>query len=177
MRAVLDFLARRRGPFAVASRRRGSPPCRCRRRADHFEGEEQPRLSLTPHAPLPTGSSRWFVMGAVVFRKATEPQTVKLNDAVRAALNYSAGRKPLHFVDLRHEHRVVWIDHIARASVRVSAGAAHQPSLKEPETFQQKSTLYRYATRYLLERVSWCRRDYHKTGGGDGSAEVVFSHR
>jgi len=116
-------------------------------------------------------------MGAVVFRKATEPQTVKLNDAVRAALNYSAGRKPLHFVDLRHEHRVVWIDHIARASVRVLAVAVHKPSLKEPETFQQKSTLYHYATRYLLERVSWCCRDYHKTGEGDGSAEVVFSHR
>jgi len=127
--------------------------------------------------PDGSGSSRWFVLGAVVLRKSTELATVKLNDAVRTVLKYDAKRKPLHFVDLRHEHRVVWIDHVARAPIRVLVVAVHKPSLREPERFQQKSMLYHLATRFLLERVSWCCRDHRREGEGDGSTEVVFSHR
>jgi hypothetical protein len=54
----------------------------------------------------------------------------------------------------------------------------HKPTIPEPENFQQqKYSLYRYACRLLLERVSWLCRDHHKAGQGDGRAEVIFSNR
>lgn len=121
------------------------------------------------------GSSRWFVLAAVVTRKAVDLETVKLVDALRGMLGWE--RKPLHFRKMKHEHRLPYIDLISKARVRVLAVAVHKPSLKEPETFQRKSVLYRYAARYLLERVSWCCRDHHKAGDGDGTAEIVFSNR
>jgi len=37
--------------------------------------------------------------------------------------------------------------------------------------------LYRYATRMLLERVSWLCRDHRKEGVGNGKAEIIFSNR
>lgn len=48
-----------------------------------------------------------------------------------------------------------------------------------PKKFQQeKFSLYRYATRLLLERVSWLCRDYYRPAdGGDGRAELIFSNR
>lgn len=121
------------------------------------------------------GSSRWFVLAAVVTRKATDLETVKLVDTLRATLKWD--RKPLHFRKMKHEHRLPYIDLIANAKLRVLAVAVHKPSLKEPETFQQKSVLYHYAARYLLERASWCCRDHRREGEGDGSAEIVFSNR
>lgn len=54
----------------------------------------------------------------------------------------------------------------------------HKPSIKEPEKFQSASfLLYRYASRLLLERVSWLCRDHYKEGEGDGTAEITFSNR
>ncbi len=121
------------------------------------------------------GSSRWFVLAAVVTRKAADLATVKLVDTLRGMLCWQ--RKPLHFRKMKHEHRLPYIDLIAKANVRVLAVAVHKPSLKEPETFQRKSVLYHYAARYLLERASWCCRDHHKEGEGDGTAEIIFSNR
>ena len=54
----------------------------------------------------------------------------------------------------------------------------HKPSIKEPEKFQsEKFPLYRYATRYLLERVSWFCRDQRIEGEGDCRADLIFSNR
>jgi hypothetical protein len=125
--------------------------------------------------PNQTGSSRWFVLAALVTRKAIDVESVKLVDTLRQSLNWP--RRPLHFRNMKHEHRLPYVDLIAKARVRVLAVAVHKPSLKEPETFQRKSVLYHYAARYLLERVSWCCRDYQKPGDGDGTAEIVFSNR
>lgn len=51
------------------------------------------------------GSSEWFVLSAVITRRATDLETVKLVDDVRQALG-KPDKKPLHFRDLRHEHRL-----------------------------------------------------------------------
>jgi hypothetical protein len=87
-------------------------------------------------------------------------------------------KKPLHFKDIRHEHRLLYVDSIARANLRTVSVLVHKPSLLEPEKFRERYRLYFYATRYLLERVSWYCRD-HRTGSdvGDGVADVVFSNR
>ena len=123
------------------------------------------------------GSSEWFVLAAVITRKETDLDTVKLVDAVRRKLG-KPDKKPLHFRDLKHEQRLPFIDEIARADLRTIIVLVHKPTLNEPEKFQERYRLYFYSVRYLFERISWYCRD-HKTrhDSGDGSAEIIFSNR
>lgn len=123
------------------------------------------------------GSSQWFVLSAVIVRRAEDLQTVKLVDVVRAQLR-KPPRKPLHFRRLKHEQRVPFVDRVARADLCASSVLIHKPSLSQPETFREPHGLYFYAVRYLLERTSWyCRDQRTQHDVGDGSAQVVFSHR
>lgn len=127
--------------------------------------------------PNEQGSSRWFVLSALVVRKENDLQMVKLARQARELL----GKRPkqvLHFRDLRHEHRVPLARLIGAAPVRTVSILIHKPSIAEPEVFQQQAySLYRYATRLLCERVSWLCRDHRRTGAGDGRVEMVFSNR
>jgi Protein of unknown function (DUF3800) len=67
---------------------------------------------------------------------------------------------------------------IGDAPLRHVSILIHKPSIAEPEVFpQEKFSLYRYATRLLLERVSWLCRDRALAGEGDGKAELIFSNR
>ncbi len=123
------------------------------------------------------GSSDWFVLSAVITRRATDLTTVKLVDDVRAELS-KPPHKPLHFRDLRHEHRLPYVTRIAEADLKVVSVLVHKPSLQEREKFQERYRLYFYTTRYLLERASWyCRDHRHSSDEGDGSAQIVFSNR
>ncbi len=119
------------------------------------------------------GSSAWFVVAAVIARKTTELETMKLVDRVRVKLDKKQGDQ-LHFRDLRHEHRLVLADAIAEASLRWIAVAIYKPALKSLST----DKLYFYASRYLLERVSWfCSVMRNEVREGDGSVDVIFSNR
>lgn len=123
------------------------------------------------------GSSRWFVLSAVLTRASTDLETVKLVDEVRTLLNKEP-KKPLHFRDLRHEQRVPFVGQIAKAALRVVSVLISKPDLQEPEKFEEGHRLYFYAVRYLLERVSWLCRDARRPAdAGDGTAEIVFSNR
>lgn len=125
------------------------------------------------------GSSRWFVLSGVVIEKQHDIETTKLIGAVKKLI----GRKDdaqdtLHFRKLAHQHRVPLIDAISKASLKTITVMIHKPSLVNVELFQTRNALYNYASRLLLERVSWYCRD-HKTPHtqGDGSAEIMFSNR
>lgn len=123
------------------------------------------------------GSPEWFVISAVVVKKAEDVATVKLVDDVRHRLN-KPSRIPLHFRDLKHEQRLLFIDGIAKASLKVVSILVHKPSLLEPEKYQERYRLYFNAIRYLFERASWYCREYRSAhDGGDGNAEIVFSNR
>lgn len=127
--------------------------------------------------PNEKGSSRWLVLSAVIFRKNHDLDAVRLMREVREKLGKEP-RKALHFRELRHEQRVPYIRAIGDAQLRTVSVLIHKPSIKEPEKFQSdKFRLYRYATRLLLERVSWLCRDHRKEGEGDGTAEITFSNR
>ena len=124
-----------------------------------------------------SGSSRWLVLSALVTRRETDLETVKLIDRVRAKLGRPP-RTPLHFRDLKHEQRIPYVREIAAAKVRAVSVLIHKPSIAEPEKFQsEKYLLYRYASRMLLERVSWLCRDRRMEGLGNGEAEIIFSNR
>ena len=127
--------------------------------------------------PNEQGSSRWLVLSAVVFRKANDLDAVNLMRHVRTVLN-KQHKQALHFRDLKHEHRVPYARAIGETKLRTVTVLIHKPSIKEPERFQsEKFRLYRYATRLLLERVSWLCRDHRRKDEGDGTAEIIFSNR
>ena len=122
-----------------------------------------------------SGSSEWFVLSAVLTLKAEDLETVKLVDRVRQKLK-RPDHKPLHFRDLRHEHRLPFIAEISRASLRAFTLLIHKPSLQDPEVLRQPSLLYFQATQELLEGV--CRLcEKARPRKGDGTVEIVFSTR
>ena len=124
-----------------------------------------------------SGSSRWFVLSAAVIRRANDLQLVSCLKATRSLLR-KAPKTPLHFVDLKHEQRMPYIRRVGALPIRVVSVLVYKPLIAEPEKFQNtKYLLYRYATRLLMERVSWLCRDHHKEGEGDGSCEAIFSNR
>lgn len=123
------------------------------------------------------GSSRWFVLSAVVTRKESDREIVQLVDRVRRELNKEP-RKPLHFRNMKHEHRLPYVAEIAKAKLRILTVAIHKPSIQEAERFCERYRLYYYAVRLLLERISWFCRDHRLSeDSGDGTAEVLFSNR
>lgn len=119
------------------------------------------------------GSSQWFVLSAVVTRSESDLETVKLVDEVREALRKNQ-RADLHFRDLRHEQRLPYIQRIAAARVRTVSVLVHKPSL-HADVYSAKGLLYNYATRLLLERVSWLCRDARRDDAH--RARLVFSNR
>lgn len=127
--------------------------------------------------PDGTGSSRWFVLSAAVIRRTNDLQMVSCLKTVRDILGREP-KSPLHFVDLRHEQRVPYIRKVGKLPIRTVSVLVYKPLIAEPEKFQNtKYLLYRYATRLLLERISWLVRDRRTAGEGDGFAEVIFSNR
>ncbi len=123
------------------------------------------------------GSSRWFIVSAAVFRRENDLQAVKTLKAVRELLG-KPHKYALHFKELKHDARVAYVTRIADAHFRHVSVMIHKPSLPEPERYQEGPyLLYKYATRLLLERVSWLCRDAKKADSGDGTVEAIFSDR
>lgn len=127
--------------------------------------------------PDGSGSSRWFVISALVMRLKNDAQVVSCLKDTRKLLD-KPPKHPLHFVDLKHEQRVPYARKVGELSARTVSVLIYKPSIQEPEKFQNtKYLLYRYATRLLLERVSWLCRDHRIEGEGDGSCDIIFSNR
>jgi Protein of unknown function (DUF3800) len=124
-----------------------------------------------------SGSSRWFVLSAAVIRQTDDLQMVSCLKEVRSVLKKEP-KTPLHFVDLKHEQRVPYIRRVGELPIRTVSVLVYKPLIAEPEKFQNtKYLLYRWATRLLLERVSWLVRDQRRPGEGDGFTDVIFSNR
>ncbi len=128
--------------------------------------------------PDGTGSSRWLILSAVVVRKKNGGKIVELMKQIRGVLG-AQPKQALHFVKLDHARRVAYARAIGEASfLRTVSVLIHKPSLREPEKFQsEKDLLYRYACRFVLERVSWLCEEHHVEDEGSGLAEVIFSNR
>lgn len=127
--------------------------------------------------PREQGSSRWLVLSAVVFRKSRDLEAVSTLKRVRETINKPT-KAALHFRELRHEQRIPYARAIGDAPVRTVSVAIYKPSLQSPENYQQEGhRLYRYASRLLLERVSWLCRDSRAKSDGDGTVDLVFSNR
>ena len=128
--------------------------------------------------PDGSGSSRWFVLSAVVTRRINDLQMVDCLREARKVLG-KAPKTPLHFADLRHEQRVPYIRRVGNLDIRTVNVAVYKPSIRERATFQgNKNLLYRYTTRFLVERLSWLlSRTSTGTPGQNRFTEVIFSDR
>lgn len=104
------------------------------------------------------GVSEWFALSAVIVRRTDDLKMVELTNGVKRRLGKPI-KKALHFRDLKHEHRVFFVDRIASTKLRTVSIVVHKPSITSPEAFNEKYRLYFYAVRFLCERISWYARD------------------
>lgn len=127
--------------------------------------------------PDGSGSSRWFVLSAMVVRKTNDHHIVAGAKRARQIIKYEP-KKPIHFCKLRHEQRTPVARIVGELPVRTVSILIHKPSISSPVNFQsQPYSLYRYASRLLLERISWLCKANQKQGQGDGRVELVYSNR
>jgi len=119
------------------------------------------------------GSSEWFILSAAITRTDGDLEAVKLIDRVREQLNRPKGAV-LHFQRLKHEHRLPLLDAIGHARIRSVSIMIYKPAL-DADLYSSKGVLYRYATRLLLERVSWLCRDSRVDH--QHRAKLIFSNR
>jgi len=75
-----------------------------------------------------SGSSRWFVLSAVVIRQTNDLQMVSCLKDVRRVL-LKPDKLPLHFVDLKHEQRVPYVRRIGNLPIRTVSVLVYKPPL------------------------------------------------
>lgn len=124
------------------------------------------------------GSTRWLVLSAVVCRRENVHFAFEALKAAKATLGMDP-KAVFHFQKMRHEHRNVLVRSFVGKPFRTISVLSYKPDIPSPERFQaNKDMLYRYLSRLLIERLSWCCRDaYRPSQGGDGKVELIFSNR
>jgi hypothetical protein len=123
------------------------------------------------------GCPDWFVLSAAIVRRADDLGMVQMMKMVKEKLGKPI-KKPLHFKELKHEQRLLWVDRIAATKLKTISVLVHKPSVEEPEAFDRRYRLYYYAVRLLCERISWyCRDSKTRRDKGDGRVALIFSNR
>jgi hypothetical protein len=123
------------------------------------------------------GSSRWFVLSAVVFRRVNERSGVDALMRVRQRLGRERSQ-PFHLCKMDHLPRLVLFHELAQLSFRTVSVLSYKPDIPDVATYQaNKFLLYRDLTRLLVERISWLCRDHARPEEGDGTVELIFSDR
>lgn len=119
-------------------------------------------------------SSLWFVITAVIVRVENEMEQVGVIDEIRARLGKDRTFS-IHFREMKHEAKALCAELIGQRRFRTVSVAVYKPAISAPENFNERYRLYFYATRYLIERVSWLCRDTRRKP--TDKAEIIFSNR
>lgn len=128
---------------------------------------------------FPKGSTHWFVLSALIVTQTEDARIRELAADIRQACGFKP-KHVLHFADLGHDRRVRAIQKLADAKwLTATSLIVNKRRIESPDIFiEQPFRLYFYATRLLLERVSWFCRDYALANGFDScAAKVIFEHR
>lgn len=121
------------------------------------------------------GASHWLVISALIIRQSREFESVAWRDEIVQRTQIK--RRFLHFVSLNHGQRIAAAEILSTKPIRIISALVYKPAL-EKNNFDQKNRLYNYATRYLIERISWLCRDLRPSvPEGDGRVKIVFSRR
>lgn len=85
----------------------------------------------------------------------------------------------IHFKDIPHEKRVRVISEIKTCRAKITSVIINKRRIEQPEIFTAAPfRLYFYATRLLMERVSWyCRDVANGAHLQNCEAKIVFEHR
>ena len=121
------------------------------------------------------GSSKWFVLAAVIVHQSFDKTIASCINEIKDILKFQPAQvhKPLHFKDLSHEKKVVTLNCItSKGNFEIVAVAGHKIDLhKDCLLPYEKQYLYNYTCKLLLERISW---NIHEK---KGKANLIFEHR
>lgn len=124
--------------------------------------------------PPDRASSEWFVLSAAIVRAANELSAIRhVNEAISPI--ETQRKSPMHFTALRHEQRIPITHRIANSAFKVITILVNKRTLGDAHGLNRGRRLYFYATRFLLERISWLARDSRIPNSGDGRTKLVFS--
>lgn len=111
-----------------------------------------------------SASTEWLVLGAVVVPAEVDDERTRVVSALREVVGRTRSPKPLHWRDLRNDHsrKRRAMDLLGQQRFRYSAVALHKPPLEARASAlrSKKGYLYNYASRLLIERLSWMAQDY-----------------
>ncbi|HUT73818.1 MAG TPA: DUF3800 domain-containing protein [Armatimonadota bacterium] len=125
------------------------------------------------------GSSDWFVLAAVVTRKARDLQVVKLVDRARRQLG-KPDKKPLHFRDLKHEQRLPYVAEIADAvasSFYYAVQRTQHGFTEDRYARMPKPVVYHREGRYLGYGLKFWPREVDDVLKGEAAFEWVGTYR
>lgn len=128
--------------------------------------------------PFPErASSQWFVLSALMIPTHMDIAEVKRLHQTIGPIEANRG-SPIHFHKLPHEQRVTICAAIGASNFKTISICVDKPRIQNA-SFANGYALYFYATRYLMERVSWLARDKMAEIGnkGDGRVKFIFSNR
>lgn len=121
------------------------------------------------------GSSEWFVLGGFIVKTQDDLDVVKLLDRFRAQANIVPA-SVVHFRNLKEPRRRFLVNMISQEPrLCASVVAIHKPSVVT-STLPERDRMYFYATRLLVERLSWLCRDHSAQNPCD-PIRLTFSHR
>jgi hypothetical protein len=111
-----------------------------------------------------SASTEWLVLGAVIVPAEVDAERTAIVEELRRVLNRTNTRKPLHWRDLRNDHsrKRRAMDLLAEQRFKYSAVALHKPPMEVRASAlrTKKGYLYNYASRFLVERLSWMAQDH-----------------
>jgi hypothetical protein len=129
------------------------------------------------------GSSRWFVLSAMVVENTEQIQQMlcQLIDSVRDTINQGRQEhhrippcKPLHFRDLKHDDRKFFSMKIGQVVDVCSISVlCHKPTLQS----LKQERLYHYLLRVLVERISLYCRNRVGSGSSLPRLKLTLSNR
>jgi len=121
-------------------------------------------------------SSEWFVIGALVTFKERDLDLARTVNAIKTDIlkrNALTMLKPLHFVKYDHKQRRAIVNEICahKKWFRFIAVGVDKTTTQQGASLRdEKQYLYNYATRLLIERISWLTHDH-------GKCKLIFENR
>lgn len=130
--------------------------------------------------PNAGGQSRWLVIGAMIVRDDHDKELPTWRNEI-VAMFPNKQRPDLHFRHLNHGQRVAACEYLASKRFGICCVCSNKITLldnaKYYRLFKQKGHLYRYLTRYLLERVTSSLRAVADLSGQAVELRIIFSKR
>lgn len=121
------------------------------------------------------GSSRWLALSCCVVRRANDLQLISVRNSILSEIQRTKTRH-LHFADLNHHQRLAACRILAQAPVRLINVLSNKSTVPQLHAFRtDKSKLYWYLGRYLIERISWLCDD--AAVEEPKRVKIVFSNR